>query len=244
MLEVDFNELDNDFITAWSRYLTGKDKDKAIDVIKILAERGQRDALSAYFTIFGRYSDNIKVNKLLQKELEIAYTTDFMSKIIVASTLDDDREFYPLSIKKFLLLNNEIYLNGSYSISDANVMSGEELVTRNRYGRLLYSASNNLYDKYNQTDNILYLERFLELRKQLMIHTSSRLKLSARLQLAKMYKNNPEDAAIGYALGRNLLLLSGNRLTKKRGYKILSRLAEREYSNEINLNADKPVEKE
>ena len=51
MLEYDFNELDNDFITLWSKFLLTNDKKAVVDGIEALAELGQINAVQSWYLV-------------------------------------------------------------------------------------------------------------------------------------------------------------------------------------------------
>ena len=55
MLEHDFNELDNDYITLQSKYILTKDASQISENLEKLAELGQINAITSYY-IFMAYA--------------------------------------------------------------------------------------------------------------------------------------------------------------------------------------------
>ena len=64
MIEYDFNELDNDFITLWSKFLLTNDKKAIIDGIEALAEMGQINAVQSWYLI-NQGTQNKNIDKIL-----------------------------------------------------------------------------------------------------------------------------------------------------------------------------------
>jgi len=65
MLEYDFNELDNDFITIWSKYFLTNDKTAIKEYVEALAELGQINAVQSWYLISGG-KENKNINAIVK----------------------------------------------------------------------------------------------------------------------------------------------------------------------------------
>ena len=83
MLEYDFNELDNDFITLWSKFLLTNDKKAIIDGIEALAELGQINAVQSWYLI-----NQGKQNKNIDKILSSYNGSSFNEFLAMANAMD------------------------------------------------------------------------------------------------------------------------------------------------------------
>lgn len=77
MLEYNFNELDDDFITLWSRYLLSYDATQIAADLEKLAELGQINAIQSYY-LFLADAGKTETNREIDKRLnESVYSRNF-----------------------------------------------------------------------------------------------------------------------------------------------------------------------
>lgn len=98
MIEYDFDELDNDFITIWSNYILYQDKGRIIGPLTMLAEKGQINAIQSWYLL----KEASEQNETIEKIVDNYKMDNFNQMHAVANRLfDKDRE-------KILALRREI----------------------------------------------------------------------------------------------------------------------------------------
>ena len=71
MLEYNFDLLDNDFITLWSNYLLYNDANAIIKPLRILAEKGQINAVQSWYLLKKEDEHSEKIDKIVESQLFI-----------------------------------------------------------------------------------------------------------------------------------------------------------------------------
>ena len=150
MLEYDFNELDNDFITLWSKFLLTNDKKAIIDGIEALAELGQINAVQSWYLI-----NQGKQNKNIDKILSSYNGSNFNEFLAMANAIDSKE------------INRDINVAIQYAddfcekyIANRNNVLVGYLNDNSRYYKYLKSSFAVARDVQN---NILVEERLAEL---------------------------------------------------------------------------------
>ena len=91
MLEYDFNELDNDFVTIWSKFLLTEDKAAIVNEIEALAELGQINAVQSWYLV-----RQGRPNKIIDEIVSNYNASNFNQLWAMATSRDTerlDREF-------------------------------------------------------------------------------------------------------------------------------------------------------
>ena len=236
MLEYDFNELDNDFVTLWSKKIvSGEDTLIFRDLTK-LAELGQINAIQSWYLIAKRTDKNNTIDNLVSnlgnsganEMLAIAhkdyFKNDRLSQMCAWGKLNS------LGLDRTVTQDNE-YIGLRYKILGST------------YGNYYKLAIEMYYSNYETTLNPLALERFYEmmggrtkLHKKLIsvdVRASSKEFRKLRKTLLEMYEQDKNNVAVAFALGKNLTLFKANSKLKALGSQILTELSKRELSKTL-----------
>ena len=235
MLEYDFNELDNDFVTLWSKKIVSGEDTLIFKDLTKLAELGQINAVQSWYLIAKRTDKNNTIDNLVSnlgngganEMLAIAHK-DFFKNDRYARMC----ELYTLG-KSWDLTNGEElrvqYLNSMLNESD--------------YIRYLTLSLEAHYNTYTITHNPLILERFYEIASGLTKAHKYVLRIEAhvsglefkkhRKTLLEMYSQDKNNVAVAFALGKNLTLFKANSKLKALGSQILTELSKRELSKTL-----------
>lgn len=208
MLENNFNILDNDYVTLWSRYLTSGSLD--LNTLTKLAELGQIEAIQSYYLaeedeqfpnfIIAKICDNLPDN---YSGRHARLNREFINRNIKEPDINDIflDKYYGELTKIITLAKIDYEENG-------NVMSGE------KYLELFFS---NVYnpDKKNNSSNI------------------NKLAKDIREKLIEMYERMGEPQ-YAFALGKNMVYFADSVEMNEYGITLLKELANREYSKKLN----------
>ena len=104
MFEKDFYKLDNDYITAWSKFLLGAESHEVYESIRKLAELGQVDAIQSYYLLKNENMINSQINNQVLAYNYAGNTSDYNWDLALASSMTDNREKYIKDIEKRLIL--------------------------------------------------------------------------------------------------------------------------------------------
>ena len=162
MLEYDdFNELDNDFITAWSKYFLRGQQAEIIKEIEYLAEMGQVNAVQCWY-LFRRkgQSQNIdKVADYLCKGANFNFLYLRANQDGVQETINKVKKIY--SDLDFKYEKDE--RRGYSHWGDFKTEFLEEIENKTPYYKLALAAIKSANDEYEQTKNLFVGERVLEM---------------------------------------------------------------------------------
>lgn len=249
MLEVGFEELDNDFVTIWSRKILGYGLNSLYDDIRKLAELGQINAIQSYYLVKDEKTINQKIDAYL-KPVNYQTTYDYNLSIALAHSYTEAREKYYSNIVHYLNSFGEIDSNCQYEFYDVDgcrhVGNEIDFICTNCSIELSYKAALHLRSFYKITRNPLFLERALEIEQGVYLHTSLGDRLEARRELIKLYKKDPENPQVAFALGKCLVFNGKTKKSKELGTAILGKLACRELSDTLRVykgNYDQKVAK-
>ena len=245
MLEYDFNELDNDFISLWSKYLLTNDTSKIMKNITKLAELGQINAIQSYYILTDE--ENKQIDSFTNKT-NLPDVNSASANLILAKT----HRLYQ-ELQRDLECLREI--------KDRNTESYHTLVREFNEKILTYLCGVETYLKaasyhYGLTRNALVAERLIEVSegvgknnlkhlKDANEYCNSRLDLSdtykpqlflkstvAKL-LKDMYVAEPKNPQVAFAYAKNLLFFSFGGKKKAEACSILQELSERELSETL-----------
>ena len=236
MLEYGFNELDNDFVTLWSKKIVcGEDTLIFKDLTK-LAELGQINAIQSWYLLAKDNDDNTVIdNNVLNlgngganELLAIAHKDFFVN----------DRLAQMCAWEKSSILGFE-----GTEDHDEKVLDLKYKIQSSTYGNCYRVAIEMYYNNYKNTHNPLSLERFYEMmagrtdmHKKLFSIDARRSIIEfrkLRKTLLEMYEQDKNNVAVAFALGKNLTLFKANDKLKALGNQILTELSKRELSKTL-----------
>ena len=208
MLENNFNVLDNDFVTLWSKYLTTGNLN--LETLAMLAELGQVNAIQAYYLkecdepLFPNYTIGDKCEALPKDysgrlaKINMEYGSRFPARPDANDVFLD--KFYGEIVKVLTLAKIEYEENN-------NVMAGED------YLEMLYEE---IYNPENADP-----------RRNIDI-----LAKEVREKLQEKYFSLAEPQ-YAFALGKNMMYFAENKDMFKDGIAMLQDLAKRNYSKKF-----------
>lgn len=235
MLEYGFNELDNDFVTLWSKKIvSGEDTLIFRDLTK-LAELGQINAMQSWYLLAKDNDDNAIIdnnvsnlgNSGANELLAIAHKDFFKN-----GRLEQMGEFCALrQIWDRTEAQDEKMRNLKFKLINSDYISKLE------------AATDMYYHNFENTINILMLERYFEMiaaRTEMLdevqgfsMRVSKRRLKKLRKTLIERYEQDKNNVAVAYALGKNLTLLKSSFIQKAMGSQILTELSNRELSKTL-----------
>ena len=235
MLEYGFNELDNDFVTLWSKKIvSGEDTLIFRDLTK-LAELGQINAMQSWYLLAKRGDDNAVIdnnvdnlgNSGANELLAIAHK-DFFKNNRFAQMC----EFYALK-KEW----------DRTEAQDERMRELRYILMSSDYVSKLEASTDMYYRNYANTLNWLMMERYYEMiagRTEVLdevqgfsMKISKRKLKKLRGALLEMYEEDKGNVAIAFALGKNLTLFKSSVLQTAMGSRILTELSNRELSKTL-----------
>lgn len=254
MLEYNFNNYDNDFITIWCRYLVTKDENFVLPSIEELAEKGQINALQAWYN-FKQPGDNCKIDSILN-----SYNGGNFNELIAMANY----HYYDENIHEIINEFNEAHkkamyysnlqIESEYKKYDELEVAAIRKFNRNQYFQHLSDAKERLADisfSTNYEIQVLHLaivkrmknlmEDFYNDSAQKLYKTNKRffkkhekLVVKRLLQKYKQEKeNNPnlkpsDNPCFFFALGKALAFHSKKEQDRILGMSFLKALSERE----------------
>ncbi len=264
MLENNFNELDDDFITLWSRQFISKDATQVEKEMEKLAELGQVNAITAYYTLTGRagkptnaridmktdekaYSRNF--NHILANAYKL-YATDPCGKELrdlVKQYNDDLDEIDAISLKiSKLHYTEEARFNSLTEDLDEIQTRSEktfEKIRNNQIVKYQIEAIIACHEQAKQMNNPYAMEKYLELLEGIPIHASNFVERDRREFKREVVQTQKELARLyksnptsqtEFALGKNMVFFGKKDKNKQIGIEILTKLAERPLSKTLS----------
>ncbi|MBO5910261.1 MAG: hypothetical protein J6Q15_01995, partial [Clostridia bacterium] len=237
MLEYGFNELDNDFVTLWSKKIVSGEDTLIFKDLTKLAELGQVNAIQSWYLLAKDNDDNHVIDNLVSnlgngganELLAIAHKDYFKNDRLAQMCAWDEMAswgYFSRTEKEDEDLHNLRY----------EIQSSE-------YGNCYRLATDMYYHNYKNTHNPLSLERFYEMMAartdvhKSLLHIDQRASSiefrKLRKTLLEMYEQDKNNVAVAFALGKNLTLFKSNSKLKALGSKILTELSKRELSKTL-----------
>ena len=251
MIEYNFNELDNDFITCWCRYLLTGDCNLVMGDLEKLAELGQVNAIQEWYR-FNEVGDNKKIDERAEK-IGHNYNGLFV-KARIGSKEESQIE------RQNVLLT---YVDEKQCVSCGR-SSYYELTDRARkcrkdiaevpYIKDYYAAVNRALQIGSRTDDVVVLETanemYSELADKIGIADTSRgmdraiKKLNSDIcsRILKDIKKEKketgtskllENPRICFTLSKAILLFNDKHKQKPLAVELLKSLSKREYSDKL-----------
>ncbi len=235
MLEYGFNELDNDFVTLWSKKIvSGEDTIIFRDLTK-LAELGQINALQSWYLLAKDNDDNAVIDNIVDN-----LGNSGANELLAIA----HKDFFKNDRWKQMCAWGE--MPGFWTATSEEEREADELrceILSSPYGNYSGLAIEMYYNNYEKTHNPLVLERFYEmmggrteLDKKLIsidVRASSIEFRKLRKTLLEMYEQDKNNVAAAFALGKNLTLFKANSKLKALGNQILTELSKRELSKTL-----------
>jgi len=220
MLEYDFNELDNDFITIWSSYILGESYDKTPKGLEELASLGQINAIQSLLLFYDqqlRYKDITKrvydkIGYLENKN----YEANFNEELIIQHAMRRYRNTDNAYLQYSALVNNNLS-------NEAHLYD--------------YVLSKHLL-AYTASKNPLILQRYYEIKKGNRKLISKLTVKRLREELRELYYKDTNNSAVAFAYAKNLFFF-GSENEKFIGRNILNNLSNREFSSQLQEYIDK-----
>ena len=266
MLEYNFGELDNDFITLRSKFYLTHNINLAKNETEKLAELGQINAINSYFGTFNREEQFL--NSKIMETIDNLSDEDF-NYVFAKSCkylLREDEKFKELATKIKKLSND----NYNYEIDLSVFLESEELpllhskeieklkqeIAELNFYKTAKKAIKMAMEKYKITHNALILEREAEMSMFTNVcgqDTFDIIELAKKAfeELSQLYKKNKNDVQIQYALAKNVVLFHSKANKKLHDWanKVLTKLSKRPLSNTLTnytlegkYELDKPLQ--
>lgn len=237
MLEHDFNELDNDFITIYAKILLNGPDKQALEDLERLAELGQINAIQKWYE-HTRFVRQNKAIDRLAREIS-GYGPEQMLVKSNYSMINNHRkldldEWYELYRKSSIWRTRK---------EDARMKDLEFGLTNSDYINCFYDAIRLCIDRYEYNNNLLFAEKYFELViSQTKAHglltgeeyiIDKKEFLEVRNRLLGMYNKETTPANIAFTLAKNLTLFKASRKQKALATKILTELSNRKFSKKF-----------
>lgn len=215
MLEKDFNELDNDFVTIWSKMFLRDEiqfaKERMPKGLSELAGLGQINAMQCVPFFIG-YKDCNYVH-----DIKLNFNDDYNYELLKLNRLE----------RKYYEYTRNYTEKAPFSIFD---IKQQRVITLKKHEL-----------EYRLTKNPLILERYYEFKsKPGLITRLSTRKLRKELEL--LYSQDSENPMYAFAYAKNLYAF-GNKHEKEVGKNILTKLSNREFSKTLMDEIEKQIQK-
>ncbi len=257
MLEYDFNKLDNDFITLWSKYILWNDASSIIKPLERLAEKGQINAIQSWYLIKKQEEKNEKIDAIVDGY----YGKSFNEALAIANRVYDRDRAELIELRKQISENYDLGVELAQTKYDEGYIIPKEenryFIEMNRlieeyknteYAKLLMYAADLTESACRSAKTVMVFERLFEIYTanpvvldcdSLHEKTIKEVGKVARKYLKEYSDHSDEDLIRAkYTLGKNLLFFSKNKKERAEGTKILLELSKRP------LSIDKEIERE
>ena len=237
MLEYGFNELDNDFVTLWSKKIVSGENSLIFTDLTKLAELGQINAIQSWY-LLARDGDSNAVIDNFVSNLGNGGANELLA---IAH-----KHFFKNDIWRQMCEWDEMASWGYFNRTERQEKEFDNLkyeIQSSTYGNYYSTSIEMYYNNYKNTHNQLMLERFYEmmagrtgLHKKLFVikvRASSIEFRKLRKTLLEMYEQDKNNVAVAFALGKNLTLFKSNASLKALGSQILTDLSKRELSKTL-----------
>ena len=218
MLEYNFNDLDNDFITLWSDYILNNDKSKIHNNLVKLAENGQINAIQCYYVQKKDEETNELIDKLVDN-FQSFNINELLAQSFRAYSVD--KKYIEKLENKYKKLNKKLLQTISYNSIEENgqlydAMGLIELdLKETLYHSYLKVAIECGIKNYLLTNNVLVAERVLEVEPVSFVKSKIKYK-KVRKELIKLLEhaveiNSKDIDNYKFALAKNLVLFKSSK---------------------------------
>lgn len=216
MLEYDFNDLDNDFITLWSNYMLYNDTTSIIKPLRILAEKGQINAIQSWYVL----KKSEEKSEIIDNIVDGYYGDSFNEKLAIANRIYDQNKLQIKSLLENIVLadkmGKERELNEN--VEDEN---NEFFILRNKlitdyvntpFAQQIQRATESANFSINLSRSALIYERLIEIYFSEPLIFNKFPSESSIENLRKIFKKrirkNPDDIPALFSLGKNFMYFS------------------------------------
>ena len=228
-------DLEDDFITIWADYFLYQEKSRIwLKIIK-LAELGQVNAISCWYmlkesnetnSIIENFAKNLLRQKVYCSYSELVllshYYLSYEGGLGEVSSRADSVRSYQEKMNNSIDCKTWEHYNMLYKHAIEKLMT---LGFMDCGVKAMYVLSHLTGFKYDP----LMLERYLEISGgELRSYAIKINKTFVRKQLLKMYKSEPKNTQVKWALAKNLVLFGNNAKQVKFGRKLLTELSIRD----------------
>ena len=237
MLEYDFNELDNDFVTLWSKKIVSGEDTLIFKDLTKLAELGQINAIQSWYLLAKDNDDNAVIDNNVEN-----LGNGGANEMLAIAHKDFFKNDRLIQMNEWAELHNLGYIVRD-SYEEEGFLTLGSVIKNSVYGSYSKLSIEMYYNNYEKTHNPLSLERFYEMMggrtavdKALIDidqSTSSIEFKQLRKTLLEMYEQDKNNVAVAFALGKNLTLFKANSKLKALGNQILTELSKRELSKTL-----------
>lgn len=244
VLEYNFTELDDDFITLWSNYLLYKDTSLIIEPLKEIAEKGQINAIQCWYLL--KKAD--EESQIIDSIVDSYYGDSFNESLAIANRIHDKTRaelkelveqivhYHELGKRKYHIdLENGMteteyrnYTNDYFDKRDALI----KMYASTEYAKQLEKAAFLTEETCKSTKSCFVFERLVEIYKgNPLILNNDRISRSdhnyIRKALRKRIKEETDHSSALFSLGKSLSFFAKNEKEEMEGTQILFKLAKR-----------------
>ena len=256
MLEYDFNELDDDFITLWANYILWNDASRIIEPLERLAEMGQINAIQCWYLLKKHDETNIKIDAIVNAYRGGSFNEELAIAHREYDKLKPELEELSEQVAYYQEQGEALFKrcwNGGYGYSLPDDQN-EYYIARDRmleeyknteYAKHLVLAAYAVENACSNTKRATVFERWFEIyASNPIILDNDRIEKKTVKKARKILKNhvkdNPDDARAKFALAKNLIFFSDKAKEQIEGAEILTDLSKRPLSinNEHELGED------
>ena len=242
MLEYNFNQLDDDFITLWSNFVLYHDTSLIIEPLQRLAEKGQVNAIQCWYLL----KKPAQQNQIIDDIVDGYYGDSFNEALAIANRVYARTKLELIELKKQIAEYHEKGEKLALPRIDEDDLITEEIdnsyfIERDRlvedfraseYAQQLIKAAKLTESAAKTTKSCLIWERLLEIYAANPMLLDNNLisqgdHYHIRKALRKRLKQNKDDAAVKFALGKSLSFFTQEGKKELESFRILSELANR-----------------
>ena len=251
MLEYNFNELDNDFITLWSHYCLYHDTAAIINPLRQLAHKGQINAIQCWYLL----KKDDEQDEVIDKIVDSFYGDSFNEALAIANKIYAANKKQINDLKDLIIENNAAGLDLKRDYyrrnEDLKDSANKYYIKRDTYlqelrkttwGQQYTKAADLTRLASLSTRTCLVYERLFELWTAEPLITRvweipRKNIVHERKFFIERLKKNDKDYPALFSLGKNYFLFSKEPKEQYKGTEILRKLAERKltackYDNE------------
>lgn len=228
MLEYDFNQLDDDFITLWSKFMLSYEKDDIIVPLEQLAEKGQINAIQQWYIWKNPEHRNKNIDDIVKGFTKGTFNEAYAIACATYSKNKNQMREVGREISRNKILGIANFDKKYFELNDRLI---EELKSSDYVKQISIVATFTLMSAQT-TNNCLIYERLLEIYRNNSLFLDSAnfensLSNFVKEALLKKLDKEPKDPKLLFALAKNLIYFSWEEKDVLKGKQILSTLSKR-----------------
>lgn len=216
MLEYEFNDLDNDFVTLWLNYMLHNDTTSIMKPLRILAEKGQINAIQSWYIL----KKTEERSEIIDNIVDGYYGDSFNEMLAIANRIYDQNKQHIKSLLENIVLadkmgkeselnediedeNNEFYILRDKLISDyVNTPFAQQIKRAAESADFCVDLSMSAL-VYQRLIEIYFSEPIIFKK----LPSESNIK-NLRKIFKKRIRKNSDDIPALFSLGKNLMYFS------------------------------------